>query len=315
MENALSLQPGYSAAISSASPVSLEDLRVRFLSWIDASPKTIQTYTRAIRQFFKWLRAEEISRPVRADILRWRDQLKASHAAATIQAYIIAVRQFFKWTAAEGLYPNVAEHIKGAKIRREHKKDALTASQVKAVLSKIDRSGEIGLRDYALFALLSACGLRDIEASRANIQDLRQIGGEAVLFVQGKGRSDKTEYVKLAPAVEAAIREYLGTRPEASPNAPLFVSGSNRANGERLSTRSISGAIKSALLRAGYNSARLTAHSLRHTAITLALLGGCSLQEVQQFARHSSINTTQIYAHNLERAANRSEAAIAAALF
>lgn len=305
---------GNGTAIQAAAP-SLDDLRARFFAYLDASPKTIQTYTRAIRQLFAWLHAEGIAQPERADILRWRDQLKADHAAATIQAYVIAARQFFKWTEAEGTYPNIADHIKGAKIRREHKKDALTADQVKAVLAKIDRSTEAGRRDYALFALLASCGLRDIEASRANIEDLRQVGGEAVLFVQGKGRADKAEYVKLAPAVEAAIRDYLATRPDASGDAPLFASRSNRAKDARLSTRSISATIKGALLRSGFNSSRLTAHSLRHTAITLALLGGCTLQEVQQFARHSSINTTQIYAHNLERAANRSEAAIAAAIF
>jgi site-specific recombinase XerD len=55
---------------------------------------------------------------------------------------------------------------------------------------------------------------------------------------------------------------------------------------------------------AGFDSERLTSHSLRHTAITWSLQAGATLQEVQQFARHSSINTTQIYAHNLERLDN-----------
>ena len=47
-----------------------------------------------------------------------------------------------------------------------------------------------------------------------------------------------------------------------------------------------------------------TAHSLRHTAVTQALIAGQTLQEVQQFARHSNINTTLIYAHNLENEKN-----------
>ena len=42
---------------------------------------------------------------------------------------------------------------------------------------------------------------------------------------------------------------------------------------------------------------------------------GESLQEVQQFARHTNISTTQIYAHNLDRAANKCEAVIADAIF
>jgi integrase len=66
---------------------------------------------------------------------------------------------------------------------------------------------------------------------------------------------------------------------------------------------------------AGYDSSRLTAHSLRHTAVTLSLLGGKSLQEVQQFARHTNIATTQIYAHNLDRAKNNCEEVVAKAIF
>ena len=50
-------------------------------------------------------------------------------------------------------------------------------------------------------------------------------------------------------------------------------------------------------------------------AVTLALLGGQSLQEVQQFARHANITTTQIYAHNLDRAKNQCEETIAKAIF
>ena len=58
---------------------------------------------------------------------------------------------------------------------------------------------------------------------------------------------------------------------------------------------------------AGIDSERLTAHSLRHSAITYSLLGGATLQEAQQLARHTSILTTTIYAHNINRLAARTE--------
>jgi integrase/recombinase XerC/integrase/recombinase XerD len=46
---------------------------------------------------------------------------------------------------------------------------------------------------------------------------------------------------------------------------------------------------------------RLTAHSCRHSAVTFALLGGATVQEAQALARHSDINTTLIYSHNIDR--------------
>ena len=81
-----------------------------------------------------------------------------------------------------------------------------------------------------------------------------------------------------------------------------------------MTTRSISRIIKNRLKSAGYDSDRLTARSLRHTMATPNLLNGGGLEETQ-LLRHTSINTTMIYAHALERAGNNSEELIAAAIF
>lgn len=292
-----------------------EDLYKSFLSYLDASPKTVETYSKAIRQLYRYLGENGISQPTREDIVAFREALREDHKPTTVQTYIIAVRLFFQWTAQEGLYPDVAQHIKGAKLTKEHKKDYLTSSQVKAILKKIRRTDAQGRRDFAIFALMVTGGLRDIEVHRANIGDLRTLGDSVVLYLQGKGREERAEYIKVTPEVEKAIRASLADRENTDGSQPLFISLSNNSKGERISTRSISGLVKYYLRIAGYNSDRLTAHSLRHTAVTLSLLGGKSLQEVQQFARHSNIATTQIYAHNLDRAKNNCEATIARAIF
>jgi integrase/recombinase XerC len=82
-----------------------------------------------------------------------------------------------------------------------------------------------------------------------------------------------------------------------------------------MTERSVSRIVKNHLIAAGFNSDRLTAHSLRHTAATLNLLNGGTPEETQQMLNHKSIVTTQIYVHALERAKNQSENRIAAALF
>ena len=158
-------------------------------------------------------------------------------------------------------------------------------------------------------------GLRTIEVSRANVEDLRTAGDSTVIYLQGKGHEEKTEYIKIAPEVEDAIRAYLNARGAVAPEEPLFVSTSNNSKGKRISTRTISGIVKNALINAGYNSDKLTAHSTRHTAVTLALMGGQKLEEVQQFARHKNLATTLIYAHHIDRAKNNCEATIAKAIF
>lgn len=291
------------------------DLFAKFIDFVDATPKTIQTYTRAIRQFAKWLEAHGITQPTREDVIAYREELKAEHKPSTVQNYITAVRLFFQWAEREGFYSNIADHIKGAKLDKNHKKDYLTSRQVKKVLEQAKEESIEGLRNYAILVLMFTGGLRTIEVSRANIEDLRTAGDNTVLYIQGKGHEEKTDYIKLMPKVEDAIRAYLKARGASDNKEPLFTSLSNNSKGARISTRSVSGIVKEALVNAGFNSDKLTAHSTRHTAVTLALMGGQSLQEVQQFARHTNIATTQIYAHNLDRAKNQCEATIAKSIF
>lgn len=136
-----------------------------------------------------------------------------------------------------------------------------------------------------------------------------------MLYVQGKGRSSKSEFVKLSQPVIQAITEYLNARGRVQDTDALFVSCSRRNRGGRLTTRTVSAVCKRAMVTAGYNSRRLTAHSLRHSAVTLALMAGASLQDVQAFARHTNMNTTLIYAHDVNRLKSQCENAVTAAIF
>lgn len=286
-----------------------------FIAYLDASPRTVETYTKSLRAFFRWLSDRGITNPQFTDIKAYRDDLLSNYKPSTVQAYIFVVRRFFEWTESAGLYPNVAGKLKGAKLNREPKKDYLTSAQVRDVLGGIDGSGLQGMRDKAIVSLMVACGLRDIEVARANIEDLRTVGDNTVLYLQGKGRSERSEFVIVPQAVERAIRAYLKARGETEGAEALFTSLSNNSRGQRMTTRSISGIVKAALRAAGFDSERLTAHSLRHTAVTLALIGGATVQEAQQFARHKSIATTQIYAHNLEAMKNPCSGLVADSIF
>lgn len=287
-----------------------------YLSFVDVQGQSALTYTKSIKQLANYLRANGISEPVREDILRFREYLKETgHKNTTIQTYIVAIRLFFKWLQQEGIYPNIADNIKAPKVSRDHKKDYLTANQVKEILNSIDTDTLQGKRDYALITLLVTCGLRTIEVVRANKEDLQALGENTVLYIQGKGREDKAEYVKVPVQTEKAIRDYLLARGKVSGADPLFASTSNNSKGQRMTTRAIRGIVKNAMVKTGYDSDRLTTHSLRHTAVTLSLLVGKDITEVQEFARHKNIATTMIYNHALDKAKNTCSSAISDAIF
>ena len=191
----------------------------------------------------------------------------------------------------------------------------MTTKQVARLLGAIDRSTLKGLRDYAMLSVMVTTGLREISIVRADIGDIRAAGDAVALYYQGKGHEEKADYVKLAEPVEEAVRAYLKARGETDPQAPLFSSIANRNSGERMTTRSVSRVAKERLIAVGLESDRLTGHSLRHTAATLNLLNGGTVEETQQLLGHRNINTTLIYSHALERAKNNSEERIARAIF
>jgi len=312
--NQLTVNPASQTLTTVSSPFS-EELYIRFIEFIDVRPKTAETYTKALKRLFDYFAEHEVIQPTRADIIAFRDHLKATTKPSTVKTYITATRLFFRWLEQEGLYKNIADKVKGAKVEHGHKKDALTVDQVKDILATFSRDDATAKRNYAIFVLMVTCGLRTIEVARADVEDLRTLGSKTVLYVQGKGKDEKSEYVVVTREVERAIRAYLSTRDSAGDKEPLFTSTSNNSKGKRLSTRTISGLVKEKLKEADLNSTRLTAHSLRHTAITLSLLGGSTLQEASQFARHVNIATTEIYAHNLERIANPCEGIVSDSIF
>lgn len=291
------------------------ELFSRWTSFIDASPKTVDTYSKNIKRFFVYLAENGITQPQREDIVAYRDYLKEDHKPTTVQGYLAAVKLFFQWTEQERLYPNVAQRVKGAKLDTEHKKDYLTTKQVNRLLGAVDRDSLKGLRDYAILSLMVTTGLREVSVVNANIGGIRTAGDAVALFYKGKGHEEKATYVKLAEPVEEAIRAYLKARGETDPEAPLFSSIANRNSGERMTTRSVSRIAKTRLVDVGLESDRLTGHSLRHTAATLNLLNGGTVEETQQLLDHANINTTLIYSHALERANNHSEERIAKAIF
>ena len=289
-----------------------QNLFYRFIQYTDVKETTLKGYTVCIRQFMNWMQENGIKQPTREDIKAYKAYLEGQNFTAGTKAqYLRAVKHFFKWASSEGLYPNVADNIKGAKVRQDNtKKEAFNEEDIKAILDSIDRSTEAGKRDYAMILLSVTGGLRIIEMQRADIQDIATIKGQQVLYIQGKGRDEKDEYIKLIPEVQEAIADYLQSRPHFKKHDPLFTGTSNRGKGQRMAEPSISRIIKTVFKNAGFDSGKLTAHSLRHTSNTLLFKSGADLYTVQQHARHSDPKTTEIYIHAVDREKDRSEQAI-----
>lgn len=277
-----------------------------FIDYTDRKDTTVKGYFCCIRQFIKWLELNDIRQPQREDIMAYRDYLAGSDLAAGTQAqYLRAVKHFFKWTAAEGVYPNIADNVHGAKIKRDiHRKDAFDTHDVLDIAATIDRSDEHGARLYAMFLLNFVNGLRMIEIHRADVGDIKTIKGDLYLYIQGKGHDEKDTPKYLTPETSEAIKDYLQIRTaKVTPKSPLFTSTSNRRGHDkegnptnRIATTTISTMFKKCFVNAGFDSDRLTAHSGRHSAAETALHNcGANIYETQQLMGHTDPATTEIY--------------------
>jgi integrase/recombinase XerD len=279
------------------------DMAEDFLASLDVAESSKATYTRSLRQFILWL--DETGRQslqlAREDILAYKSYLKEELSVYTVNQYLTAVRKLYQWLESQKIYPDITRGIKGLKKPDGFRKDTLTPEQLREALDAMDTDRLVGMRDYALFNLMARTGLRDIEVSRALVEDIRQESGEAVLYIQGKGKAAKDRYVVLMPETEKPIRDYLQARGKVDKSEALFCSHSDRNRGDSLTSRSISRIVKKAFRRIGLDDERITAHSLRHTAITLSIKGGASLHQAQAMARHQSPETTMTYFHNLKR--------------
>ena len=294
----------------------LEDLFQQFIIFIDATPNTVRTYRGSLKQWFLYLRQNQIGHPDSETVRQYRQELQNSgKKPTTVKNYIIAVKRFFEWTEEAGFYPNIAKYIKSGHLSKNFKKDYLTSSQAKKILDEIDRSTLKGKRDYAMLVTMLTMGLRTIEITRANIEDIRTKGNTTVLYVQGKGHDEKDDLIRMPQHVESAIRDYLSVRQTKDLSEPLFISTSNHNANGRMTTRSIRRIVKTAFIAAGFDSPRLTAHSTRHTAATLSLLNGATLQQTQELLRHRNIGTTEIYAHNIDATTNPAANDVEAAIF
>ncbi len=287
-----------------------------FINYLDTSEKTAKNYTRVLRQLFLYFKENNIVQPSRADILKYKEYLMKTKKANTVQMYLTVTRQFFKWLEFQGIYKDITKNIKSVKVSKEHKKDYLTVRQIKEILEAIDKEDKQGLRDFTIISLMSTTALRTIEIARADTTDIRTLGENTVLFVQGKGKTEKNDYVIIPKQIEKLLYSYMKKlNLSTTEQKPLFPSLSNKNRLERLTTRSISRIVKNRFVASGYDSDRLTAHRLRHTAITLALLQNVDIVEVKEFARHSNINTTMIYNHSIEKSKNKCSSVISDVLF
>lgn len=266
----------------------LEDFLIYLKKEKGYSLHTIHSYRIDISEFIEFLKdrkgGKSLLKTTRRDVVDFLGHLlKYGYHHASAARKLSSVKSFFKFLYRQGLIRiNPALDIKTPKLPKRLPK-FLTQAQVQEVLDKFSLSK----RDKAILELLYSCGLRASELVGLNINDIDFFNEE--IKVMGKG--GKERIVPFGEKAKRALKEYLEEVKEKGSKAVFL-----NKRGERLSTRSLQ-RIVNRILSALADASGINPHIFRHSFATHLLERGCDLRAVQELLGHSSLATTQFYAH------------------
>ncbi len=263
------------------------------------SDKTIEAYTRDVRQFLAWLRGS-LGRDASLNDLACLDvrQLRGFLAARrqsrigsrSLARNLSGLRAFFRWLDAEGRGSSQAvlrvhRPKVGHGIPRPLSPEKAAAVVDGGMAADLDW---IAARDAAVLLLLYGSGLRISEALGIAHRDA-PIEGREILRIAGKG--GKERLVPVLPITQAAVTRYLALCPyPLTPDGPLFLGAKGGPLGPRI-VQLLMERLRGAL---GLPDTA-TPHALRHSFATHLLSAGADLRQIQELLGHASLSTTQVY--------------------
>ena len=257
------------------------------------SEMTAQTYRISAQEFLDWLVEEKIKlRDVTVQNLVYflMRRKTEGNAELTLAKDISALRAFGEYLVRKNYWhENLALLLDRPKAGR-HLPKVLSVEQTEELLSSIDTSKPLGIRDDALFELIYSCGLRISEACGLLVSNVHF--EEHLILVHGKG--DKERLVPFGEIAAKKLQKYM------EEVRPQLVKGRNISEvfvnykGEPISRK---GVWKRFQEMEALSGVKAKVHTLRHSFATHLLAGGADLRSVQELLGHSDLSTTTIYTH------------------
>jgi integrase/recombinase XerD len=311
--------------IPSATPFNLnaDELIAAFTNFLTfdvgaggASAETIRTYWCEVRYYLLWCQTNQLQ-----PLTVTRDQIKIyrhhlvqkKYKPTTISLKLVAISRMYDAAMEYRLLTiNPVWGVKPPKQRSDpaERITYLTADEAQAFLqAPLNKPPSLKtLRDQLLLGIMTLEGARTMEVHRANIKDIvRGVMGVGITVTS----KQQQRIVPLIPELVDLLDRYLLSRRKAGYSiagiTPLFINLYNRPRNlkaseqdfrlSRRGVRKIVDGYLSALDLKHGEGRTLSAHSLRHTAGTLAIQSGASLRQVQDLLGHADPRTTAIYTH------------------
>lgn len=258
------------------------------------SPNTCLSYRYQLERYAAFLRSggRGPASAARGDVMAYLERRKGDGLkSASLFIAALAIRQFHRYLAQAGQAagdPTVGMRLPRFKQRIPRPMDA---EAVERLLRPPTTAKLTALRDHAMLELMYATGMRVSELVGLKLGQVDLKGG----WVRVTGKGSKERLVPFGRRSAAAMMRYLDARSARFPAAPnaVFL---NTKGCEAITRGGFAWKLAISMRRAGL-SGRFTPHQLRHSCATHMLEGGADLRVIQELLGHSSITTTQRYAH------------------
>lgn len=243
------------------------ELRLRGLS-----PMTVRNYSFFVDKFLKRMDGKNVPELNQDDAKLYLSELFDTKSKNTIMLAMASLKFFY----TEILKKDFGE----IKVPKKDKSlpSVLTKEEVKKLIDATDNN-----KSRLIISLLYSSGLRVSELVNLKTSDFNF--DEKTGWVRS-GKGSKDRLFVISDNLSKEIQDYLQNRNHQyifSKEAPL-------------TTRNIQKIIALTKKRAGIEK-KVTPHTLRHSFATHLLEQGTDIRVIQVLLGHSSLNTTQIYAH------------------
>jgi integrase/recombinase XerD len=262
---------------------------------------TLRSREYHIAVFLHWLRSRSVleAEQLHASHLEnWQQKVTGAMTPRglplkprSINKYLDSVRGFLRHLAREGLLPDsFPTALASVREPRVLPCSVLDHDQVQRLLSRLDTTTTVGIRDAALLELAYSSGLRAAEILGLDVQDIHWTQGTA--RVMGKG--SKERIVPVGQTAQARLETYLQRA------RPFLLTGPAQnalfldRRGNRLPYHT--------LRRLVHHHARdldftvpVTPHTFRRSCTTELIRAGANLYHVKDLLGHESLETLKHY--------------------
>jgi integrase/recombinase XerC len=231
-------------------------------------------------------------------VLEYRQRsIEAKLSASTINLRLSAIKALVDYARKRGACNFSLVDVKALKASNYQNTRGVPVEDYRSILALVDRSTDLGVRDYGILRLLWDNALRREEVIAIDLFDY--LPQEGRLMILGKGQIDK-QSIDLNPGTIEALDQWLKFR------SSLYFApknGSERDNAMFLSCNGLRlhGSDVAYILK-GYADAvgvKISPHRVRHSAITAYLdASGGDVRSAQSLSRHKDPRTLMIYDDN-----------------